>query len=332
MDPFAPLIGADGGLRAVVEAARAVAPTPLSVVIHGESGTGKELLARALHAASGRGGPFVPVDCGALPPPLMESELFGHVRGAFTDARHDRAGLVAAADGGTLFLDEVAEIPPAQQTRLLRLAQEGTIRPVGADAERRVDIRLIAASHRDLLDEVRRGAFREDLYHRLALVRLDLPPLRARPADIDALIDHFLENEAARAGLPRRRPTAALRAHLRGCPWPGNLRELRNACAWLAVVPRSDVVDLTDLPPRLREPGAAPALQASEIPVLPLDLPYAEARERWLQHFQERYVAHLLARYDDNVSAASLAAGIDRRTLQRIRARLRATVDNEPND
>jgi DNA-binding NtrC family response regulator len=321
------LIGQHSSWLAALDAARALAPTGLPVVIAGETGTGKELVARLIHAGSRRPGPFVPIDCGSLTPGIVEAELFGHVRGAFTDARADRQGLVTSADGGTLFLDEIAELPLELQTRLLRLAQEGTIRPVGGDAERRVDVRLLAASHRDLRTEVRAGRFREDLYHRLALGRIDLPPLRRRADDIDLLVDHFLATEGARGGASPRRPTAALRAHLRRLPWPGNVRELRNACAVLAVVPRGDVVDVEDLPSHLRTPAPERGPAPAPDPALRLDLPYPQARDRWLEAFQERYVGALLARHDGNVSAAAEAAGMDRRTLQRIRARLAPTRD-----
>jgi DNA-binding NtrC family response regulator len=328
MDPFDALIGESPAWRALRASARTFAPTGLSIVLHGETGTGKEQLARALHAASGRAGPFVAVDCGALNPALIESELFGHVRGAFTDARGDRDGLVARADRGTLFLDEVAELPLALQTRLLRLTQEGSIRPVGGDVERTVDVRIIAASHRDLAVDVREGRFRADLYHRLALARLDLPPLRARPDDIDRLTDHFLAAEAARHGIAPRRPSPALRAHLRALPWPGNLRELRNACAVLAVLPRAEILEIEDLPAPLQSRPEAVSAAEADLP-LHLDLPYHAARERWLDAFQARYVAGLLARYDGNVSRAADAAGIDRRTLQRLRARL---AERPPDD
>lgn len=320
-----PLIGHSPALRATLRDAERVAPTGLPVLIQGETGTGKELLARAVHEHSGRPGRFVPVDCGALAPGLVEGELFGHVRGAFTDATHDRDGLVARARGGTLFLDEVGELPMADQTRLLRLTQDGTYRPLGADHIVDADVRFVAATHRDLDDLTRRGAFRRDLLHRLAAVRLELSPLRDRPEDIDPLIDHFLKSEADHLSLTPRRPTAALRTHLRRLPWRGNVRELRNLCAWLAVMPRHDVIDLTDLPERLRQaPKPTPNVAVCDdehAPPLHLDLPYIEARRRWLDAFQERYVVALLARHDGNLSAAAAAAQIDRRTLQRIRSR-----------
>lgn len=320
-----PLIAHSPALRATLRDAERVAPTGLPVLIQGETGTGKELFARVVHEHSGRAGRFVPVDCGALAPGLVEGELFGHVRGAFTDATHDRDGLVARARGGTLFLDEVGELPLADQTRLLRLTQDGTYRPLGADRTVHADVRFVAATHRDLEDLTRRGAFRRDLLYRLAAVRLELDPLRDRPEDIDPLIEHFLATEADRLGLTPRRPTAALRAHLRRLPWPGNVRELRNVCAWLAAVPRHDVIDLTDLPDRLRHapspPTDVPVLRDDLAPPLHLDLPYIQARRRWLDAFQERYVDALLARHNGNLSAAAAAAQIDRRTLQRIRSR-----------
>ncbi len=318
--PFSALLGASDEVVRVREQARRVAPTPLPILVRGETGTGKEVLARGVHEASGRPGPFVPVDCAALAPSLVESELFGHVRGAFTGARTDRRGLVAHADGGTLFLDEVAELSLDLQTRLLRLVQEGSWRPVGSETRRTGDIRIVAATWRDLRDEVRAGRFREDLFHRLAVVELELPPLRRRGADLLELAAHFLELEARQAGRSPPRMAPRLRQHLVRLAWPGNVRELRHAMAYLAVVPTSAEVDVEDLPARLRrvvqpprEPGGPPVRT---------DLPYLEARRVWLDAFQHRYIAAILDEHDGNVSAAARAAGLDRRTIQRVRARL----------
>jgi len=317
-DAFDALLGGCEAMDRLRERARRIAPTPLPVLIQGETGTGKEVLARAVHQASGRHGDFVAVDCAALTPSLVESELFGHVRGAFTGAARDREGLVAAATDGTLFLDEVAELPRPLQTRLLRLVQEGTWRPVGADAERRADVRIVAATWKDLRGEARDGSFREDLYHRLAVVELELPALRDRGEDVTLLAEHFLDREAERAGRTPPQLAHRLVQHLARLPWPGNVRELRHAMAYLAVVPVGARVDIDDLPPRLRR-LSAPSVSGPDVRT---DLPYMEARRIWLDAFQARYVQALLDEHDGNVSAAARASGLDRRTIQRIRSRL----------
>lgn len=227
---FGELLGDSSRMREVFGILERVAPTGVTVLIRGETGTGKELVARALHAGSGRrGGPLVVFDCGAVPPNLMESELFGHERGAFTGATAPRAGALEQADGGTLFLDEVGELSPDLQPKLLRVLETREVKRVGGNRTARVDIRLVAATHRDLPAEVRTGRFREDLYFRLAVVSLELPPLRDRPEDIPLLADHFLRTLGAELGLgppPPLSPEAL--ARLRTHPWPGNVRELRN--------------------------------------------------------------------------------------------------------
>jgi DNA-binding NtrC family response regulator len=249
---------------------------------------------------------------------LVEGELFGHVRGAFTGAHRDRDGLVAAAEGGTLFFDEIGELPLDAQSRLLRLIQEGTWRPLGSEVEKRADVRILAATWRDLGADVASGRVRRDLYHRLAVGELVLPPLRDRGTDLDKLLDYFLSNEAARARRPVPRLTPGLRAALRRRRWPGNVRELRNVAAWLAVMPDADPVGLEHLPPRLRDETPA----HHDEPPLRTDLPYLEARRLWLERFQDRYIESVLREHGGNVSAAARASGLDRRTIQRARARL----------
>ena len=207
-----------------------VAPTDTTVLVLGESGTGKELVARAVHEQSGRrDAPVITVNCAAIPETLIESELFGHEKGAFTGAVGKRQGLVEAADGGTLFLDEIGELPPPAQARLLRVLQEGEIRPVGAAHARRVDVRLIAATHRDLQAMVEQGDFREDLYFRLNVVRVELPPLRERGEDIETLAGFLLEKACRRLNRPPMCFTDEALGAIRGHRWPGNVRELENA-------------------------------------------------------------------------------------------------------
>lgn len=323
---FKALIGNSPAMERLRARGERVAKTPLPILIQGETGTGKEVLARAIHEASGRRGPFVAVDCAALNQSLVESELFGHVRGAFTGAARDRDGLVAAADGGTLFLDEVAELPLEMQTRLLRLVQEGTWRPVGGDEERSGEIRVLAASWRDLRNRVSERLFREDLYHRLAVIELELPPLRDRGADVTDLAEHFLRMECERVGRGVPELSHRLRQHLAKYRWPGNIRELKHAMSYLAVVPTSSRVEVEDLPPRMIDLTRG---QLDGGPKVRTDLPYLEARRAWLDTFQARYVQALLEEHGGNVSAAARAANLDRRTIQRIRSKLLIEAEAE---
>jgi DNA-binding NtrC family response regulator len=302
-----------------------VAPTPLPVLLHGETGTGKEVAARWVHLHSARAnGPFVAVDCAAISPTLVESELFGHERGAFTGANQRRAGLVAAAHRGTFFLDEIAELPLDAQTRLLRLLQEGTYRPVGAQEESHADLRVVAATWQDLGKLVREGRFRRDLYHRLAVVELRLPSLRERgPADIDLLVDRLMDDTCDRLGraVPSLEPRA--RDLLRRWPWPGNVRELVNVVEYLCAMTRGSRVTLADLPQQLSRAAPGVAQAAGDHPPVRIDLPYLDARRAWLDAFQDLYVHKLLEAHEGNVSAASRAAQMDRRSIQRILARQR---------
>lgn len=327
------LIGTSDAIQDVRRRLEQVAQVPLPVLLIGETGTGKEVAARCVHELSGRPGAFIPVDCAALSPTLVETELFGHERGAFTGASHQRDGLVHAAHRGTFFLDEIADLPAAVQTRLLRLLQEGTYRPVGANEERSADIRVIAATWKDLGEAVREGRFRQDLYHRLAVVELRLPPLRERPGDVDALLEHFLaiEQPSRRRRAPRL--DAAARGHLRAWPWPGNVRELRNVASYLSAMVSSDRITIDHLPPQLLRAPPAVADGGSHAPigngmVVRTDLPYMEARRLWLDEFQRRYVSSLLEAHDGNVSAAARAAGMDRRSIQRILGRTRGGVSS----
>ncbi|WP_405282586.1 sigma-54 dependent transcriptional regulator [Gaopeijia maritima] len=251
------MVGHSSAMREVFEAVRQVAPTETTVLVQGETGTGKELLARAVHDLSDRaGGPFVPVNCAGLAEGVLESELFGHVRGAFTGAVADREGLFAAARGGTLFLDEVGDVSLALQQRLLRVLQEREVTPVGSSRARKVDVRVVAATHRDLRDEVARGRFREDLYYRLDIFRIDVPPLRARRADIPLLVEAALVRLRERS--PRDPPSAVsplamrlLRAH----DWPGNVRELFAVLESAAIRARGLRIEGQHLPAAIRDPG-----------------------------------------------------------------------------
>ncbi|HEX6925298.1 MAG TPA: sigma-54 dependent transcriptional regulator, partial [Longimicrobiaceae bacterium] len=229
MQGFDEVIGHSAAFREVLDLAARVAPYPTTVLITGESGSGKEAVARAIHASSPRrDGPFVGVNCGAIPENLLESELFGHEKGAFTGAERARDGLFMEANRGTLFLDEIGELPLALQVKLLRALQERTIRPVGGAQEREVDVRVLAATSRDLVQEVEDGRFREDLFYRINVIHLHLPPLRTRPEDIQALAEHFLERHGSRLGIRPEPLTPELVTVLARYSWPGNVRELEN--------------------------------------------------------------------------------------------------------
>ena len=275
-----------------------VAPRDVTVLVTGESGTGKERVAEALWRASGRAArPFVRFNCGALVAELAEAELFGHVRGAFTGASRSRPGLFGEADGGTLLLDEIGELAPGLQVKLLRALQEGAVRSVGEERERKVDVRVIASTHRDLKEMVDRGAFREDLYYRLRVVELRIPPLRERPEDIPVLAAHFLRRFAGRFGMPVAAPGQALLDRLRAHAWPGNVRELENALESLVALSPDGALDLSLLPG-----PAAPA-------AAPLGL-----RQR-VEAYERGLVAEALRAAGGNRTEAARALGISRVTL-----------------
>jgi DNA-binding NtrC family response regulator len=290
-----------------------VAPTDLPVLITGESGTGKEVVARAVHRRSRRGSrPFVAVNCGALPAELIESELFGHVRGAFTGAERDRPGLFEEAEGGTVLLDEVTETSPAFQVKLLRALQEGEIRRVGSNRTAHVDVRVIAATNRDPADEVRRGRFRQDLLYRLNTLSIHLPPLRERREDILPLVRHFA-SRARSAGSPTLVfSTEALRL-LEDYDWPGNIRELENAVARAAAL-CEHTVRPTELPEPVRAGGGVGGVGAGE------EIFRAADGKGWptLTEVERRYVARVLSHTGGNKLAAARLLGVDRNTLKRM--------------
>jgi len=310
-ESFGGLVGRSLGMRELYAMLERAAPTDASILLHGETGTGKELAAEAIHDASPRAsGPFVVVDCGAIPPSLFESELFGHVRGAFSGAVGDRVGLLAEASGGTVFLDEIGELAPELQPKLLRALERRQVRPVGSSRAIDIDVRVIAATHRDLQAEVNRGSFREDLYFRLAVVRLAIPPLRERRDDVPALVRLFVERMAPE----RLDEIPAILEHLRHRTFPGNVREVRNAVEELLILGRAG-----------EWRAATSASEASGTlgpPDAIYELPYKEASEVMLRRFQQEYVERLLARTSQNVSSAARDAGMSRRYLQTIMARL----------
>src|SRR5262245_31541226 len=297
-DHFGAMFGDSPAMRQVFAVLERAARSDAPILFLGESGTGKELAARAVHDASPRkDGPFVVFDCGASTETLIESDLFGHVRGAFTGAAADRQGAFAAADGGTLFLDEIGELELPAQPRLLRAIERRQVKPIGATTYTTANVRVVAATNRDLLAEVKAGRFREDLYHRLAVMRVVLPPLRERREDIPQLVSSFLEQAAQ--GSERRAPIippetmAALRAH----DWPGNVRELRNVRALaMALAPEGSAVDEHLL--GLDEPRSA---DTSSQPV-DITFPFKEAKDRLVLAWEREYVQALLAKHEGNVS------------------------------
>jgi DNA-binding NtrC family response regulator len=304
------LVGRSAGMLAVYVRIAMASASDAPVLVTGETGTGKELVARALHRHGPRqGAAFVAVNCGSFAEGVLESELFGHVRGAFTGAAADKRGVFEQAHQGTLFLDEVGELPPSAQVRLLRALESGEIRPVGSERPRRVDVRVVAATHRDLERAVREGTFRQDLFYRLDVFRVALPPLRERREDIPLLAAHLLRAARGRDGGPVALSPGALDA-LVAWPWPGNVRELRNTLERLAAGASGGVVDVSDLPPEWRQPAPAAGGDA-----LFAGLPSLDEMER-------RYLVHVLAATGGNRSRAAEVLGIDRRTLYRMAARL----------
>jgi two-component system NtrC family response regulator len=250
---LANVVGDSPAMRRVFEVVERVAPSDVTVLITGESGTGKELIARGIHLASARSaGPFVAVNCAAIPETLVESELFGHRRGAFTGATRDVKGKFEEASGGTLFLDEISAMPLGVQSKLLRALQEREIVRLGESAPRKVDVRIIAATNRDLQTMVADGAFREDLYYRLAVVPVELPPLRERREDIPVLVEHFLQQACERHGRPPVRIAREVFAAFNAYAWPGNVRELKNTIERMVVLARGDVLTLDDLPDQIK--------------------------------------------------------------------------------
>jgi DNA-binding NtrC family response regulator len=305
---FGALVGSSRKMREVFTLLERMAPGGSDVLIQGETGTGKELCAEALHQESPRGkGPFVIVDLAGIAPSLIESELFGHVKGAFTGAQSERAGAFERAGGGTVFLDEVGELPLELQPRLLRVLERRQVKRVGANDYRTVDMRVVAATHVDLEGAVKAGKFRRDLFHRLAVLRVTLPPLRERPEDIALLIDTVLE----RMGRPPSALSDQTRALLTQYPWPGNVRELRNVVEQVVNLGEEALPELEPLPgaPRSGEPHSGTA---------ELDLPFKEAKERLIEGFERDYLQGLLERCEGNISRASREAGIDRVYLRKL--------------
>ena len=307
-ETFQELHGESPPMRKLFDLLTRLAESEASVLVTGETGVGKELVARAVHRSSARAaGPFVAVNCAALPETLLESELFGHARFAFTDAKTARRGMFLEADGGTLFLDEVGGMPLSLQPKLLRALQERRIRPVGGDQEAAVDVRLIAATNVDLETAVAEGHFREDLFFRLNVIAVDVPPLRTRGNDVLLLAQHFVQQFAARAGRPVVGISAPAAARLLAYSWPGNVRELQNCIERAVVLTQYEQLTVEDLPERIRDYTCARTLLVSDDPAELV--PLAEV--------ERRYILRVLSSVGGNKTLAAGILGLDRKTLYR---------------
>ncbi|MBF6568643.1 MAG: sigma-54-dependent Fis family transcriptional regulator [Candidatus Binataceae bacterium] len=302
------IIAANPKMLEILDQLQLVAQNDASVLIRGESGTGKDLLARAIHFMSAqRDGAFVPVNCAAIPETLLESELFGYVRGAFTDARQPKTGLFESASSGTLFLDEIGELSPAVQAKLLRAIEDKMIRPLGATAETQVIVRIITATNADLEKMLQQGRFRTDLYYRLAAVTLTIPPLRERPEDIPLLIKHFIARAAAQAGRPVPLIEAEAMDALLRYPWPGNVRELQNAIQHTIILMREGSVRRRDLPAKIAGDTDSPSGMIDQ----------AVSRRITMDQLEREYVRAVLTSVGGNKSEAASILQIDRKTLYR---------------
>ena len=299
------IVGSSPALRRVIDVATQAAPSQATVLVLGESGTGKELLARYIHERSGRArGPFVAVNCAAIPETILESELFGHERGAFTGAAGKKEGRFARAAGGTLFLDEIGELSPSVQVKLLRVLQEGEFEPLGGNTQK-ADVRIVAATNRDLVAEVAALRFREDLYYRLNVIAITAPPLRARREDVPLLVDHFLGLYCAKNGRPRWRPTPSALARLMDYAWPGNVRELENVIERAVVLSRGDALGESDLPEHI----------ATAAPRAPTQLMFEIGTT--LGEIELRVIRETLRHTKGDKSVAAQLLGISTRTIYR---------------
>ena len=305
---FGEMIGDSPVMQDLYDQLTRVADSEASILVTGESGTGKELVARSLHKRSRRAkGPFVPVNCAAIPETLLESELFGHAKGAFTDARSERKGLFQQAERGTLFLDEIGEMPPSMQAKLLRALEESKLRPVGGDREVEFDVRVLSATNRDLETAIEDGRFREDLYFRLNVIQLELPPLRARGTDVLLIAQHYVTHLAGRAGKPITGVSEKAGEKLLSYSWPGNVRELRNVIERAVALTRYEQLAVEDLPEKIRNYRSDQVLVGSHDPaeLLPME------------EVERRYIQHVLNTVGGNKTTASRILGLDRKTLYR---------------
>ncbi len=316
--PKVQIAGESAKMRDVFRLIERVAPTDKPVLIQGESGTGKELVARSLQQKSQRaGGPFVTINCAALPEQLVESELFGHRKGAFTGANEDRAGLFEVADGGTLFIDEIGELPGALQPKMLRALEDGSIRRVGSHRERKVNVRLIAATNRNLADEVAAGRFREDLFYRINVMSLELPPLRNREGDVQLLIDQMLGDKWTIA--------EDARDVLQHYQWPGNVRQLKNALERAQILAEGHEITIDDLPSEIVDGTTHGGPDASSVHMQPTR-PHVDSPR--LEDLERAHIVEILKRENGNKASAARVLGIHRRKLYRLLERYHIGSEN----
>jgi DNA-binding NtrC family response regulator len=330
-DHFGAMYGSSPAMREVFAVLERVAPTEMSVLIGGETGTGKELVARALHDESNRAsGPFVVLDCGSLPRELAEAAILGHKKGSFTGAVGDRAGCFEEANGGTLFLDEIGELPMDLQPKLLRVLDRREVQRIGESNIRKVDVRVVAATHRDLSMMVGQGLFREDLYFRLSVMSVDLPPLRERGADVVMLADRFLEDfvRMVNGTMPKPKISDAAREALVAEPFPGNVRQLKNIIQRAAHLCRASIIEPSDLHLGRREDPRSMATNndrtapPGSFGAALLDAPFKDAKQTMVDNFEREYFGRLLDRTDGNLSRAAAEAGITRYYLRELLKRL----------
>ncbi|MBW1810157.1 MAG: sigma-54-dependent Fis family transcriptional regulator [Deltaproteobacteria bacterium] len=317
-DSFEGLVGSSPQMERVFELIDGVAYSSSTILVQGESGTGKELVARAIHHRSPRRArPFVAVNCAALTDTLLESELFGHEKGSFTGATRAKRGLFEVADGGSIFLDEIGQVPQPTQVKLLRVLQEGELKRVGSSEIRSVDVRVITATHVDLVKATQAGEFREDLFYRLNVITITLPPLRERTEDIPLLALHFLRKHNARTGKNLEGISPEAMEILERYSWQGNVRELENVIERAVVLGRGREVEARDLPESMR--GPLPPRRETGTPLA--ELPYRKAKEIALGEFDRRYMTEILSQTSGNVSQASRRAGMDRSNFRRVMKR-----------
>ncbi len=318
LDLFYGMAGRSTEMQRVFETVRMVAPTDMTVLITGESGTGKDLAAKAVHELSSRStGPFVAVNCPTVPEQILESELFGYKKGAFTHATQNKTGLFQEADGGTIFLDEIGDVSPAIQTKLLRVLQEREIKPLGDTRSVRVDVRIIASTNQDLKARIREGVFREDLFYRINVLPVHLPPLRERPSDIPLIAENLLQKHRTRLKKPEKRLSADLMNWLQSRHWEGNVRELENTVIQAILFSAEESIRPEDLDSLPRGQGAPCPPGFADVG----GLPYREAKETVLQSFNASYIGGLLRETGGNVTQAAQKCGLERQALQQIMRR-----------
>jgi transcriptional regulator with PAS, ATPase and Fis domain len=312
-------------MQRVFETIRMVAATDMSVLITGESGTGKDLTARAVHALSERAkGPYVPVNCPTVPEQILESELFGYRKGAFTHAVANKRGLFQEAQGGSIFLDEIGDVSPAIQTKLLRVLQEKEIKPLGDTTTLTVDVRIIASTNQDLKEKIRKGEFREDFFYRLNVLPVHLPPLRERREDIPLLAEHLLKKHCEKLGRPLKQVSGGLLRLFMEHAWTGNIRELENVLVQGILFSGADEIRAEDIDFKTVR-GPAPA---SALPAETADQDYKAAKESTLSAFNLAYIGRLLAKTGGNVTQAARECGLERQALQQIMRRYDINADD----